>query len=97
VDRILVEGNQEIPDFVGVAAISTTLLTLLQAGDHAVLQDDLYGGTQAFVAELFQRLGIAFDFVGLTPAEIQGALTPKTTFIFHDQSSIKQWMGRIAV
>jgi cystathionine beta-lyase len=66
----------------GMAAISTTLLTLLQAGDHAVLQDDLYGGTHAFVAELFQRLGIAFDFVGLTPAEIEGALTPKTKVIF---------------
>lgn len=66
----------------GMAAISTTLLTLLQAGDHAVLQDDLYGGAHAFVAELFQRLGIGFDFVGLTPAEIEGALTPKTKVIF---------------
>jgi cystathionine beta-lyase len=42
----------------GMAAISTSLLTLLRAGDHAVLQDELYGGTHAFVAELFQRFGI---------------------------------------
>jgi cystathionine beta-lyase len=42
----------------GMAAISTTLLALLRTGDHAVLQDELYGGTHAFVAELFQRLGI---------------------------------------
>jgi cystathionine beta-lyase len=66
----------------GMAAISTTLLALLRTGDHAVLQDELYGGTHAFVAELFQRLGIAFDFVGLTPAAIEQALTPKTKVIF---------------
>jgi len=66
----------------GMAAISTTLLTLLQAGDHAVLQDELYGGTHAFVAELFQRFGITFDFVALTPAAIEHALTPKTKVIF---------------
>ena len=66
----------------GMAAISTTLLALLRTGDHAVLQDELYGGTHAFVAELFQRLGIAFDFVTLTPAAIERALTPSTKVIF---------------
>ena len=66
----------------GMAAISTTLLALLRTGDHAVLQDELYGGTHAFVAELFQRLGIAFDFVTLTPEAIERALTPSTKVIF---------------
>jgi len=66
----------------GMAAISTTLLALLRTGDHAVLQDELYGGTHAFVADLFQRLGIAFDFVALTPAAIERALTPNTKVIF---------------
>ncbi len=66
----------------GMAAISTTLLALLRTGDHAVLQDELYGGTHAFVADLFQRLGIAFDFVALTPAAIERALTPSTKVIF---------------
>jgi cystathionine beta-lyase len=49
----------------GMAAISTSLLTLLRAGDHAVLQDELYGGTHAFgiehhadlIADLNQALG----------------------------------------
>jgi cystathionine beta-lyase/cystathionine gamma-synthase len=66
----------------GMAAISTTLLTLLRAGDHAVLQDELYGGTHAFVTELFQRLDIAFDFVALTPAAIEKTLSSKTKVIF---------------
>jgi cystathionine beta-lyase/cystathionine gamma-synthase len=66
----------------GMAAISTTLLALLQTGDHAVLQNELYGGTHAFVAQMFQQFGIAFDFVDLTPAAIERGLTPKTRVIF---------------
>lgn len=66
----------------GMAAISTTLLALLQSGDHAVLQEELYGGTSAFVAEAFQRLGIDFDFVPLTPEAIARAVTPRTKVIF---------------
>jgi len=66
----------------GMAAISTTMLTLLRSGDHVVLQEELYGGTHAFVAELFQRLGIAFNFTALTPEAIAAALTPQTRVIF---------------
>ena len=71
----------------GMAAISTTLLTLLRAGDHAVLQAELYGGTHAFVAELFQRLGIRFDFVEMTPEAIAAALTSQTKAIFLESPS----------
>jgi len=66
----------------GMAAISTTLLTLLRAGDHAVLQDQLYGGTHAFVADLFRGFGIAFESVGLNPDTIEQALTPRTKVLF---------------
>ncbi len=66
----------------GMAAISTTLLTLLRSGDHAVLQEELYGGTHAFVADLFQRFGIDYSFVALVPEAIQQALTARTKVIF---------------
>lgn len=33
----------------GMAAISTTLLTILSAGDHLLVQDCLYGGTHDFL------------------------------------------------
>src|SRR6266436_5592587 len=33
----------------GMAAISTTLLTILSAGDHLLVQDYLYGGTHDFI------------------------------------------------
>ena len=66
----------------GMAAISTTLLALLRTGDHCVLQAELYGGTHAFVADMFQQFGIAFDFVELTPDAIARVLTPRTKAVF---------------
>jgi cystathionine beta-lyase/cystathionine gamma-synthase len=47
----------------GMAAISTTLLTVLSAGDHLLIQDSLYGGTYDFVMHELPAFGIAYDFV----------------------------------
>ncbi len=45
----------------GMAAITSTLLTLLGAGDTVVAQDKLYGGTESFLGGEVQRWGIAVD------------------------------------
>jgi cystathionine beta-lyase/cystathionine gamma-synthase len=50
----------------GMAAISTTLLALLSAGDHLLIQDCLYGGTHNFVTKDLGAFGVAYDFVGTT-------------------------------
>jgi len=47
----------------GMAAISSTLLTLLGAGDHLLAQDCLYGGTHDFIIQDLPALGISFDFI----------------------------------
>ena len=47
----------------GMAAISTTLLTLLSTGDHLLVQDCLYGGTHDFITKDFAAFGIEFDFI----------------------------------
>ena len=46
----------------GMAAISTTFLAFLKAGDHIVLQNTLYGGTSNFIREEFPKYGIEFTF-----------------------------------
>ncbi|MCW8907892.1 MAG: PLP-dependent aspartate aminotransferase family protein [Sedimenticola sp.] len=56
----------------GMAAISTCLLSHLSAGDHVVLQDQLYGGTFNLVMKEFERLGIDFT---LAPSDAQSILT----------------------
>src|SRR5699024_4222596 len=47
----------------GMAAISTTLLTFLQQGDHLVVTKDVYGGTHKFLTNLAPRFGITYDFI----------------------------------
>ncbi len=47
----------------GMAAISTTLLSLLSHGDHLIAIDCLYGGTQTFVTKNLPRFGIEHTLV----------------------------------
>lgn len=47
----------------GASAISTTLLTLLKAGDHIVASNSLYGGTYNLLNVTLPRLGIHTTFV----------------------------------
>lgn len=46
----------------GMAAVSTTLMAFLRAGDHIVLQQTLYGGTYNLVNEEFTKYGIEYSF-----------------------------------
>ncbi|WP_299316881.1 PLP-dependent aspartate aminotransferase family protein [uncultured Maribacter sp.] len=46
----------------GMAAVSTALLAFLNAGDHVVLQQTLYGGTYNLVNEEFSKYGIEYSF-----------------------------------
>lgn len=46
----------------GMAAISHALMAFLQAGDHIVLQQTLYGGTYNFVTTQLEKYGIAYSF-----------------------------------
>src|SRR5205085_6270356 len=63
----------------GMAAISTTLLALLAAGDHLLAQDCLYGGTHNFITDDFPALGLDVDFIdGDAPESWEARLRPKT-------------------
>ncbi|HDZ05852.1 hypothetical protein LCGC14_0123100 [marine sediment metagenome] len=46
----------------GMAAVSTALLAFLNAGDHVVLQQTLYGGTYNLINEEFTKFGIEYSF-----------------------------------
>ncbi len=59
-------GEAALVTASGMAAISTTLLTVLSAGDHLLAQDCLYGGTFDFLTRDFSSFGLTYDFV---PAE----------------------------
>src|SRR2546423_5147062 len=66
----------------GMAAITTSLLTVLSAGDHLLAQDCLYGGTHDFLTKDFAGFGIGFDFIGGGKPDIWKAmLRPNTQAI----------------
>ena len=71
----------------GMAAISTVLLTFLGSGDHAVLQEDIYGGTHHFVTADFERFGINFTFVSNDTGDIEKAIKENTRIIFIESPS----------
>lgn len=67
----------------GMAAISTTLLSVLSSGDHLLIQDCIYGGTYRFVTEDFPSMGISYDFIdGNDPDSWEEKLKPETKAIY---------------
>ncbi len=66
----------------GMAAIST-LMTLLQSGDHAVVSRNVYGGTYRLFHQILERYGLEFSWVDATePAAIAAALRPTTRMVY---------------
>ena len=62
----------------GVAA-TTTVMPMLEAGDHVVAGDDIYGGTFRLFDKVCSRHGLTFTYVDpRDPAAVAAAITPST-------------------
>lgn len=46
----------------GLAAVSVPFLSVLSAGDHALIVDSVYGPTRHFCNDMLKRLGISVDY-----------------------------------
>ncbi|HTW27176.1 MAG TPA: cystathionine beta-lyase [Acetobacteraceae bacterium] len=68
----------------GLAAITTPLLAFLQAGDHCLVPDSVYGPTRAFCDGMLQRLGIATTYYPpeLDADGVTALLRPETRVVF---------------
>ncbi|HEV2800747.1 MAG TPA: aminotransferase class I/II-fold pyridoxal phosphate-dependent enzyme [Pyrinomonadaceae bacterium] len=67
----------------GMGAIFTAMMCNLHAGDHVVVQRNLYAGTATLVESLLPRWDIQYTFVGQTDAaEFAEALRPNTKLIY---------------
>jgi len=72
----------------GMAAITTTLLTFLRSGDHAVFQTGLYGGTFNFVARELDSFGIESDIArDNEPATLESLVRANTKLIYIETPS----------
>jgi cystathionine beta-lyase/cystathionine gamma-synthase len=76
-------GDAALVTASGMAAVTTTLLTVLAPGDRLLAQNCLYGGTHDFVRSELADLGIATDFIDATDASSwERQLTPATRAIY---------------
>ena len=67
----------------GMGAITTTIMALLQAGDHIVAQRDVYGGTHKFLSQWLPKLGVETTFVDTTDYEQHArAIRPNTKLLY---------------
>lgn len=67
----------------GMAAVTSTIFTLVSSGDHVISTMDLYGGTLMFFQEFLPRLGVSVSFVeAASHAEIEKALRGNTRVIY---------------
>jgi cystathionine beta-lyase/cystathionine gamma-synthase len=63
----------------GMGAISTAMFGLLEAGDHVVAQESLYGGTSGFLQNVLPRFGITVTLVDQTDVNaFANAMQPNT-------------------
>jgi cystathionine beta-lyase/cystathionine gamma-synthase len=72
----------------GMAAILTSLFAFLKKGDHAILQNDLYGGTFSALVTEFPRYGIEYTLVdGSAPENFEKAIRKGTKVIYIETPS----------
>ena len=77
------EGGKKAMAFSsGMAAISC-LIKLMKSGDHAVVSDDLYGGTYRLFSQVFAQYGLEFTYADLTDADqLEASFRPNTRLVF---------------
>ena len=67
----------------GMAATSCTLMGLLNAGDHVILSDVVYGGTHRVTTQVLNRFNLQASFVDTSePDNVKEAIRNNTRLIF---------------
>ena len=84
-DRITsLEGGAGTACFsTGMAATSAIMMAMLNAGEHAVLSDVVYGGTHRLSTRVLSRFGVEYSFVDTSdPQNVRDAIRDNTRLIF---------------
>jgi len=67
----------------GLAAVSLALLTVVQAGDHVLMADNVYGPARGFARDFLGRFGVETTFFDpLAGAEVAGLFRDNTRCIY---------------
>ena len=72
----------------GMAAISSTLFSLLKLGDNVIIHRTLYGSSYTLATQLLPRYGIGYKLVDLTHLEeLEEAIDQNTKVIYFESPS----------
>ncbi len=72
----------------GMGAISAAFLGLLRTGDHAIIQNDIYGGSHFFVSSELEKFGIEYTLVdGYEVSDFQKAIQSNSKLLFIETPS----------
>ncbi len=72
----------------GMAAILTAVFGMMKKGDHAILQNDLYGGTHDAIVTQLPRYGMDFTLVdGADPKNFEKAIRGETKILYIETPS----------
>jgi len=83
----LEEGEYGLAFSSGMAAIST-VIQMLNAGDHVLSCDDVYSGTFRVFEKVFKRHNLEFDFVDITnPHSLEDHIKDNTKIIWLESPS----------
>lgn len=78
-------GDDAVLVSSGMAALTTSLLILLSAGDHLIITDDCYHRTRVFVNRFLRRFGVACTTVAAGDlVELEAAIRPNTRLILSE-------------
>lgn len=67
----------------GMAATVAVFLAVLEAGDHVVIADVVYGGTYRFVDQFLTKFGVEVTFADTSDADaVAAAIRPSTKLVF---------------
>lgn len=78
----LEEGEAGLVTASGMAAISSTLLTFVGAGEEIIATRRLYGGTYRLMRDLLPRFGIKVHFVESDLRGVEARVTPRTRLLY---------------
>lgn len=92
----ILEGAEDCLIFdSGMSAITTTLLALLNKGDHIILTDDVYGQTLKFCTRHLPRFNIQFTVTNMGDYEQMVRAIRKNTRIIFSESPTNPYLNII--
>lgn len=79
----LERGEAALAFASGMAAISTTLFTLLKTGDHIIAPESLYATTNALLSGMLEPFGVAVTYVDASESEnYRKTIRPQTRVLY---------------